>query len=190
MAQNETIAASLFYDSGKQYTVGELKLHLILEEKHSVEAVVTEHPVQDGSVVSDHIALKLREGSLKGLVTNHPIQESYDRHVAGMSDRPQNYALDAWSKLKEIATKCELVTIVTVLETYKDVAVTYVGTGRDGTTGDAQEFEIKFKQVRIVRLKEDKITAQVQPSSMDSDIDRITGMEVHSGQVSTKPRSK
>lgn len=65
--------ASLFFkDEG--YFVGAVQFDLLVSETHSIEAQVTEHPIEDGSVVSDHIRERPRKGSLSGLVTNHPLK--------------------------------------------------------------------------------------------------------------------
>lgn len=188
MAQDtaKSVPASLFYDDSRKYSVGELQLHLILEEQHAIDATVTEHPVQDGSVISDHISVALREGSLRGLVSNHAIALSTSD--GKRREWRTNYALAAWNTLRDIADRKELVTVVTVLETYRDVAITHVGTMRDGGTGDALEFDIRFKQVRRVRLTEDVITASVSPESMDSDIDRVVAADIDSGHVTADGR--
>lgn len=65
--------ASLFFkDEG--YFVGAVQFDLLISESHSIEAQVTEHPIEDGSVVSDHIRELPRKGSLSGLVTNYPLK--------------------------------------------------------------------------------------------------------------------
>lgn len=188
MAQDtaQSVPASLFYDAGRKYSVGELQLHLILEEQHAIDATVTEHPVQDGSVISDHISVALREGSLRGLVSNHAIALSTSD--GKRREWATNHALAAWNMLRDIAERKELVTVVTVLETYRDVAITHVGTMKDGSTGDALEFDVRFKQVRRVRLTEDVITASVSPESMDSDIDRVVAADIDSGYVTADGR--
>lgn len=68
-------STSLFYKIGG-YFVGSIKLDLILDESHSLESVVTEHPVENGSVISDHIKQMPRKGSLVGFVTNHPLRNA------------------------------------------------------------------------------------------------------------------
>jgi hypothetical protein len=76
----------------------------------------------------------------------------------------------------------QLVTIVTSLEVYNNVAITSIETERDGDTGDALEIKVGFKQVQKVQLREDKVTAQVQPENMDSDINRLAAVGTNSGQ--------
>lgn len=65
--------ASLFFkDEG--YFVGSIQFDLILSENHSLEAQVTEHPIENGATVSDHIRDLPRKGSVSGLVTNFPLK--------------------------------------------------------------------------------------------------------------------
>lgn len=183
------IPSSMFYDSDKKYTVDSVRMHLILEEDHELNADVTEHPVQDGSVVSDHIALALREGSLRALVSNHSVLHSAihtdERTYRDIVDRkylePVNYVTTVWKKLEDVMNARKLVKIVTVLEVYDNVAITHIGAVRNGDSGDGQEFTINFKQVRKVGLKEDRITAVVS-ENMTKDIDKTTAPTVDSGQ--------
>lgn len=177
------IRATLFYKDDAKYSVGSVNMHIILEEQHAVDVVVTEHPVQDGSVISDHVSVKLREGSLKALVSNHSLSEAKTFNPSATpGDELKNVALDAWDRLKQVAEAMQPVTIVTVMETYKNVIVTHVGAVRNGESGDAQEFDVKFKQIKRVQLKEDRITAVVAPSDMDSDLNRDISAHTDSGQ--------
>ena len=179
----------LFYRK-EGYSVGAVELDLILDENHSKNAQVTENPLQDGRAVSDGIYLELREGSLTGLVSNHSIKHSVppDRQTAeGLLDKAENYQLEnrakqAWEDLKSLMDSKQLVTIVTSLEVYDNVAITSIETERDGDTGDALEIKVGFKQVQKVQLREDKVTAQVQPENMDSDINRLAAVGTNSGQ--------
>ena len=68
---------SLFIKSGG-YWVGTIKLDLLLDESHSLESEVTQHPVEDGSQINDHIHIKPRRGSLTGFVTNAPMVVGYN----------------------------------------------------------------------------------------------------------------
>ena len=172
------------------YSVGAVELDLILDESHSKNAQVTENPLQDGRAVSDGIYLELREGSLTGLVSNHSIKHSVppDRQTAeGLLDKAENYQLEnrakqAWEDLKSLMDSKQLVTIVTSLEVYDNVAITSIETERNGDSGDALEIKVGFKQVQKVKLREDKVTAQVQPENMDSDINRLAAVGTNSGQ--------
>ena len=181
----------LFYRK-EGYSVGGVSLDLVLDENHSKSAEVTENPLQDGRAISDGIYLKLREGSLTGLVSNHSLKhteelEKENQNAEGLLNIAQwqplkNRAADAWNELKAVMDAKQTVTIVTALEVYENVAMTNIETTLDGESGDALAIRITFKQVKTVQLREDKVTAQVQPENMDSDINRQAAVGVDGGQ--------
>lgn len=185
------VPVSLFYRADG-WSVGEISLDLILTETHSLNAVVTQHPVQDGSTISDHITILPRSGTMRVLVSNFSLstaegdaraawKEIYAQGEAAQKTIP-NRAEEAWKKLKDLVKKRELVKVVTSLEVYEDVALTRVETTRDGDTGDALEIDIDYEQVTKVKLKETKVTAQVQPRDMKSTINQKSAVQVNSGQ--------
>lgn len=186
-----TVPVSLFYRADG-WSVGEISLDLILTETHSLNAVVTQHPVQDGSTISDHITILPRSGTMRVLVSNFSLStaegdaraawdEIYAQGEAAQKTLP-NRAEDAWKKLKDLVKTRELVKVVTSLEVYEDVALTRVETTRDGDTGDALEIDIDYEQVTKVKLKETKVTVQVQPRDMKSTINQKSAVQVNSGQ--------
>ena len=186
-----TVPVSLFYRADG-WSVGEISLDLILTETHSLNAVVTQHPVQDGSTISDHITILPRSGTMRVLVSNFSLStaegdaraawdEIYAQGEAAQKTLPKR-AEEAWKKLKDLVKTRELVKVVTSLEVYEDVALTRVETTRDGDTGDALEIDIDYEQVTKVKLKETKVTVQVQPSDMKSTINQKSAVQVNSGQ--------
>jgi len=68
-----TKPTSLFYRTSG-YFVDSIQFDLLVSEDHSLEASVTEHPVENGATVNDHIRSLPRKGSLTGLVTNYPLK--------------------------------------------------------------------------------------------------------------------
>lgn len=181
----------LFYRK-EGYSVGGVSLDLILDENHSKSAEVTENPLQDGRAISDGIYLKLREGSLTGLVSNHSLKHTEDiaeenRDAEGILDIAQwqplkNRAAEAWNELKAVMDAKQTVTIVTALEVYENVAITNIDTTLDGESGDALAIRITFKQVKTVQLVEDKVSLKMDPENMETDINRIVANTKDGGQ--------
>lgn len=174
------------------YSVGSVQLDLILDEQHSKDAMVTENPLQDGRAISDGIYLELREGTLTGLVSNHSLKhaqtpDEQNRTAQYLLEQSksvtlENRARQAWEDLKAVMDAKQTVTIVTALEVYENVAITHIETTRDGDTGDALAIQIGFRQVQTVQLREDKVSAQVQPSDMESSINRAAAVGTDGGQ--------
>lgn len=185
------VPVSLFYRA-EGYSVGEISLDLILSEEHSLNAVVTEHPIQNGSSVADHVSILPQSGTFKALVSNYSIStaeadkdedwmDTYRRAESRQASMP-NRAQEAWIALKELERRREPITIVTVLEVYDNVILTGIRTTLDEETGDALEIEISYQQVKQVQLRETKVTAQVQPRNMKSNINQKSAVQVNSGQ--------
>lgn len=181
----------LFYRK-EGYSVGGVSLDLVLDENHSKSAEVTENPLQDGRAISDGIYLKLREGSLTGLVSNHSLKHTEDiaeenRNAEGILNIAQwqplkNRAAEAWNELKAVMDAKQTVTIVTALEVYENVAITNIDTTLDGESGDALAIRITFKQVKTVQLVEDKVSLKMDPENMETDINRIVANTKDGGQ--------
>ena len=181
----------LFYRK-EGYSVGGVSLDLILDETHSKSAEVTENPLQDGRAISDGIYVKLREGSLTGLVSNHSLKHTEDlaeenRNAEGILNIAQwqplkNRAAEAWNELKAVMDAKQTVTIVTALEVYENVAVTNIETTLDGESGDALAIRLTFKQVKTVQLVEDEVSLRMDPENMETDINRISANLKDGGQ--------
>ena len=181
----------LFYRK-EGYSVGGVSLDLILDENHSKSAEVTENPLQDGRAISDVIYVKLREGSLTGLVSNHSLKHTEDiaeenRNAEGILNIAQrqtlrNRAAEAWNELKAVMDAKQTVTIVTALEVYENVAITNIETTLDGESGDALAIRLTFKQVKTVQLVEDEVSLKMDPENMETDINRISANLKDGGQ--------
>lgn len=135
---------SLFYQGDQAYGVEQLRFDLVLSESHDFNSIVTTHPIETGSFVSDNIHNALRTGGLTGFISNFSI---YSEGIKS------NRAADAFEKLKEIWKKREPVIMVTVLEVYESVGITSLQVARDDNTGDAQVFEINFQEIKQVTLQ-------------------------------------
>jgi len=68
----------------------EIKLVIVFDavksEDHSLSATVTEHPIEDGSVISDHVIHQPDTLSIEGLVANSPINYVDSYAVTGRDD--------------------------------------------------------------------------------------------------------
>lgn len=186
--------ASVFYNK-EGFSVGEIGLHLLLEENHALVSSVTQHPVEDGKHIHDHIVNELRLGTLTGLVSNHSLNLAPDYtdfaegegvtrtpNYGSLSPRSINPAKDAWEQFKRLWQAKKLVTIVTGLEVYSDVAVTEVSTYRDGGSGEGLEFSVSFQQVNKAKLWDIKLQAVVAPLDMTTDINRQSSININNGK--------
>lgn len=176
----KTIPVSLFYRVyDKPYAVGDVQFDLVLSEAHSLTSTVSEHPVEEGATISDHIQQNLRSGKLRGLVSNYSIQ-------TGGGDGETNRAMNAWLIFQNLWKSRQLVTIVTTLEVYENVAVVSVSTNRDASTGDSLEFDVDFRQVKKAELQEVTVSATVKPVDMTTQQRKKSATKTKKGRVTGK----
>ena len=165
---------SIFFGGRRDFNVGGISFDLLLEESHNFESEVTEHEIEDGSSTTDHIRNMLRQGSIKGLVTNFSIFR-----FGLFSDRMQ----DAYEELRRLWTERQPVSVVSNMEVYPSVAIESISINRSSDDGESMTIDLDFKEVKIVRLKTTTIEAGVQPNDMNSDINRQTALTSNSGRV-------
>ena len=168
--------ATLFFaEPRKSFAVGSLTFDVLLTEDHAFESTVTSHPVENGSLLNDHIRKNLRVGSLRGLVSNYSIS------VADQT--PYNRAQVAYDLCRALWEAGELVTVVTCLETYENVAITSITTSRSFDAGESQEFDITFQEVKVVNLERATLSVQLTPRQpTTTPAGRRTAVTRHAGR--------
>lgn len=165
---------TLAFDSDS-FLAGGLTFDLIMEESHLWENDVTEHAVEDGSVLTDHIRNLPRKGTLVGLISD------YSLNAFALDNLDSRYQ-KAYALLKELWQKRELVDIVVSMETYKNVAITSVDMRRDGSTGLSQKFKISFKEVTVKKLEEVSTEVKVSVGEMDNLIAKQSAQRAELGR--------
>lgn len=178
MAELPTV---LFFQGNRDYRVGSLSFDLVLKEQHTFNNRITSHPVEDGSAVADHIENELLSGSLSALISNFSLKTE-----ALTSNRAQ----DAFNEMERLWRTRELVTIVTVMRVYEDVAIRSVGVARSADTGEAIALNIDFQAVRRVSLKRANLDVAIDVESMDDDVSRQAAPPADVGQTTSEPISE
>lgn len=134
-------------------------------------AEVTEHPVEGGSPIADHIETANGTFTLEGVISNTPVRiprthtrglsralANVDLRVGGQVERVQ---LQQWSgtldrkrachaALVELITRRTQVALTTSLETIEHLALTRVQVTEDEESGNALKLSLGFTQLRIV----------------------------------------
>jgi hypothetical protein len=135
----------IYFQGNRDYGLDWILFDLILTEQHNMDANVTQHPVEDGSVISDHIQNQLENGSLSALITNYSLSRF------GILT---NKAQDVFDSLVELWEEKTVIAIYTVMKVYEDVAITSMPIARDSDTGEAIVIQVTFSKVEQVTLQE------------------------------------
>ena len=123
-----------------------INLDAALSTNEDVSATVTDHPVEDGVNVADHIRDEPDKFSIEGIVTNTPV-ELAPLLLTESSTRAE----DAWQNLLKLMKMHSLVSVVTPNASYEDYAIESISRPRTAQIGEAAQFTIKFK--KIVKVK-------------------------------------
>jgi hypothetical protein len=136
-----------------------IALDAALREVHSGEVEVTEHPVEQGSNITDHTRPKPDRLTIDAIVTQRTrVVEAFGVSFVSSSleDSRQGaagYAETAYAKLVELKDKGSPITVVTQIRTYDDMILTSLSVPRDSKTGDALLFTASFQRVILVKNK-------------------------------------
>ena len=151
---------------------------LILSETHPLSATACQHPVQYGAKITDHIQPEPTKIRAQILVTDYSIKDGYWKspdgtptYAAGVRgnvfDTSSSRAKAAYRAFKDIMAARLPVNLVTVLESYENLAITQVSIPRDGSSGEALIFDVEFTQIRTVKLHTSSLRAVTVPKQPD-----------------------
>lgn len=143
-----------------------LQIEATLQEVHSASAEVTEHPVEVGSDITDHIRPKAVEVRIDGFISNTPVQNDIVQSAVRASplglgvaaaDAAINamiggaeFVRDGYNTLRAILDAGQTVLLNTPYRQYENMAMTDLQIPRDPHIGDALRFTATFRQIITV----------------------------------------
>lgn len=133
-------------------------------------ADIAEHPIEDGSTISDHVTVKPKMFSMTGLISNHPIiagsagttevslvsapafgvNSFLVEGTSGDDVSDENRMYSAYGMLSEMLSLKRLCRIVSDLEVMENMVCQSASFPRDALTATTLKFSLTFKQVKIV----------------------------------------
>lgn len=168
------VPISLFFKGNRKYGVGNITFDLVKSESHSYKSNITDHKIEDGSIISDHIENELENGTLNGLISNYSLS---------IGEITTNRAQDTFEALVELWKKKSPVTIVTVLKVYNDVVISSMPFMRDTSQGESLPISVSFRKLNIVKLQEVILELSVKINDLDSDLNKQIAPETDIGET-------
>lgn len=167
-----------------------MPFNLFISEKNSLKFRVSEHPLQDGTTITDHVHKEMREVTIEGLFTNHPMKKNVASEVKfrdqyGTQDEKQtlsNTALANFNKLKRLALQRIPVRLVCALETYPKMVITGIDYDRDSKSGSSIRFTMTLRELKTVALKSYTSEYAYQPGALITANDRLIASEKKMGK--------
>lgn len=147
-----------------------IEIDSCLDETHTMDNTVTDHPVEEGFNISDHSRPNPDKVTLRCFVSNTPLSADQRTRAVRQGDidfetsAAQGVEIgavdgrgnDAYRKLAKLRQEGTLVEVVTSLKTYGTTAtegmtIESISIPRTRQNYDGLEFSISLKQIRIVR---------------------------------------
>lgn len=154
--------------------VGFIQLDCSISETHTDSAEITAHPIEDGSVTTDHIRKLPNVLEINGLVTRTPIT-----YLASLFAPPTTFAStgfipslpgsdrvdDAYTLMQTMMEKGVTMIVVTSLRNYNNMAIETLVVTRDASTGQAINCTIVLKEVQKAKALSIEIPIPENPAN-------------------------
>lgn len=134
------MALSLLF--GKKYartSISGVVLDAVLTEDHVYNSRVTNYPIEDGRIISDHIINEPDTLQITGVVSDTPLS-----FLA-----PFNRSVNAFNTLVEIHNRREMITVVTGIKIYTNMVMTSFQVPRNVQSGQSLTFVIDLQKIII-----------------------------------------
>lgn len=152
-------AAVFLFPAPKEPTkIGVIECDVLVEQEITLSSEVTEHPVEDGFPVHDHVIRNPVKLAMTIAISNIPVTW-YDYFGGPSPDRMS----DAISKLEEIYKAGQPIAIATSEKLYENMVMTDARIPRNREDGRILRIPLEFTQIRKVQVK----TADISPELAD-----------------------
>lgn len=135
--------------SDDKMTIGAIPVDVVIEETHTRSATIANHPLEDGSEVSDSVAIAPDRYSMAGIVSRAPATFGEMIQTPPFA-KPDQTAYVRLSLLFESKTPFK---VVSRFKTYERMLFTSFIVRRNKVTGEALNFTAEMQQITIVSSK-------------------------------------
>ncbi|MCQ2061637.1 MAG: hypothetical protein MJY47_08630 [Fibrobacter sp.] len=197
----QVIPASLFMRN-ERFGLENLPFDLLVDESHELEFDITDHAVENGATISDHVQQKLRSVKVTGLFTNHSINgtgaflnEDGTRNDRTWKDKVEieeaeavtNTALTRWQQLCSIAKARQKIRIITSLEVYEEMIIESLQASRGAEDGESIKFEMTLREIRTATFESENLNGEwnaPEPGVQNSAESQAMSKKANAGNVS------
>lgn len=138
-----------------------LELEATVTETHRSEVDITQHPIEVGADLTDHVR-PLADGlEIVGIISNTPLSEFAGRPSVSGGD-PNRRAESAFAELKRAHKSGTLCSITTTLATYENMALRSLEVGRDAVRGNIAELQMSWTELQFAETLKIELPEEVQ----------------------------
>lgn len=152
---------SIFYPDSKA-RIGEIVVDAFVHETYAFSSEISEHPIESGSRIVDHVHNKPICLSLEGIISNTPMTlvglAAFDSVSRSVQGEHNDFALAAFEKIEALFKKREPLSIATSLKTYDRMVLETLSVERGGGFySDTLHFSCTAKQILLVHQERIKV---------------------------------
>jgi hypothetical protein len=120
-------------------SIGPVELSVSLSETHTHSSSVSEHPIESGSLIADHVQSNGFTLQMEAIIAT---AQSTTTDIVSS-------AASAYATLLEIYEQREAITVVTGLKVYRSMVITEFRVSRDRNTGSLLSFSAELREIRV-----------------------------------------
>jgi len=127
-----------------------------MSENHSSNSEVTDHPIETGASVVDHIRRLPEELGLVGVVTDDPLvaERSTKATAANTGGDPDQRAVSAYNFILQSKDEGRLVRVFTKLRDYRNMVIISLNVTRDRSESRIVRVELQLREVMIANTEQ------------------------------------
>jgi hypothetical protein len=143
---------ALIYSAGRAQ-IGELIVDAAISEQHSRDSEVSEHPVEVGANITDHVRVKPDQLAMEVLWSNSPL-------VGATSP---GRAEEAYEKLRLLQEQAAVLDVVTSLRVYEQMVITSLSVPRTAKDAGGVRCNVTLQAIKFVKNKTTLVTVARVP---------------------------
>lgn len=181
--------ASIFFPSLTSPTkIGAIEVDILVQQEHKLESDVTEHPVEDGFPVADHVIRKPVKVSMVVGVSQSPV--TWLDKLGSETDKISN----ALTAFEQIYKNAQPVTIATPTDIWDNMVMTSASFPRNADNKNLVRIPCDFTQIRKVKVKTvdlpvAEVSADIADSAGETKADGGTVEQVNVAENSSEHRT-
>lgn len=144
-----------FIFSQDRAKIAGLLIDASIEETHTIDADVTEYPVEDGSMITDHVQVKTPELVMKGVITDAPLGYALVGNIQNLIRSVSilfggtKRSIDGYNVLVDLQAKRMPFDVYTTLRRYKNMVIKNLSVVRNADQGASVHFSATLKQIHV-----------------------------------------
>ncbi len=142
---------------------GDVAVDALIEEQTQFRSTVTEHPVEFGTDIADHIFGSPKVITLKGVVSNTVFKPSVSTPF-GLENRAQA----AWKLFQDLQNGGETFKVQLKMELLENMAIVDSSHKLVAETGESLSFNLVLKQILVTETEEIQLPASILQSDVKS----------------------